>query len=381
MKNVCSNRKFLIFSCIVIFLTVISQTTYFVDLGLSSSVSVLLWGVFGFFTIIKSGKISLNRNIVIPMGIFAFVFIWILFASIVNYKYVESNLFFPMIISFIVMIIGSMCGDLIKTDDLKYLFFAYFIGSLVLALNVFFNNLLGSDIDSVIYSYSSKNSSGQIVFSGIILAIYLISVNKSKWGKLLYLIAIIYLLYVLLMMKSRSIIIMIPIVAIIMLFASGIKSSVKWPLFIIISIIALLLIFNKKFYEFVFVNVLLNNRSEQSLDNISSGRLSQWESFLPLLNESLFFGTGGTYKESVIMASYLSYGIVLGSLVMYLALYPIFFAVRLPKKKLVVTIYLLIAVTYVANGIFEELAPFGPGVKCFLLWFLTGYLSRGTENV
>lgn len=27
----------------------------------------------------------------------------------------------------------------------------------------------------------------------------------------------------------------------------------------------------------------------------------------------------------------------------------------------------------IVNGLFEELAPFGPGVKCFSLWFYFGF--------
>ena len=37
-----------------------------------------------------------------------------------------------------------------------------------------------------------------------------------------------------------------------------------------------------------------------------------------------------------------------------------------------------VALSYTINGVFEQLAPFGPGVKCYFLWFLYGMI---TSNV
>ena len=33
----------------------------------------------------------------------------------------------------------------------------------------------------------------------------------------------------------------------------------------------------------------------------------------------------------------------------------------------------LLSIMLIVNGLFEELAPFGPGVKCFSLWFYFGF--------
>ena len=42
---------------------------------------------------------------------------------------------------------------------------------------------------------------------------------------------------------------------------------------------------------------------------------------------------------------------------------------------------LLVAVTYFIDAVFEMLAPFGPGVRCFYLWLIFGIiLARGQKN-
>ena len=33
---------------------------------------------------------------------------------------------------------------------------------------------------------------------------------------------------------------------------------------------------------------------------------------------------------------------------------------------------ILLNILLLTNGLFEELSPFGPGVKCYLLWMITG---------
>ena len=40
----------------------------------------------------------------------------------------------------------------------------------------------------------------------------------------------------------------------------------------------------------------------------------------------------------------------------------------------------IIALSYAFNGIFEGLAPFGPGAKCFYLWLIVGVLLNRNEK-
>ena len=81
----------------------------------------------------------------------------------------------------------------------------------------------------------------------------------------------------------------------------------------------------------------------------------------------------------------MTYGI-LGSIVVFiLAILPLvnltYSTARydmLPELRYITIILWWISMV---NGIFEELAPFGPGVKCYLLWLLCGIYIRYRGNL
>ena len=41
---------------------------------------------------------------------------------------------------------------------------------------------------------------------------------------------------------------------------------------------------------------------------------------------------------------------------------------------------IMLTIITLSNSLFEELAPFGPGVKCYLLWVVTGLSMAFTEK-
>jgi len=58
-----------------------------------------------------------------------------------------------------------------------------------------------------------------------------------------------------------------------------------------------------------------------------------------------------------------------------MAVLPLYYGIKLPAKLGKWKILLIaISATYLLNGLFEELTPFGPGVKNYMLWFLFGLL-------
>ena len=60
---------------------------------------------------------------------------------------------------------------------------------------------------------------------------------------------------------------------------------------------------------------------------------------------------------------------------MIIAIYPLVWGLK--RKAMIEPLYIIfiaIALTYIQNGITEQLAPFGPGVKCYVLWFMMGTL-------
>ena len=103
--------------------------------------------------------------------------------------------------------------------------------------------------------------------------------------------------------------------------------------------------------------------------------------FLTNFKEDYFIGQGNVWVESFPLNTLLNYGI-LGSIPVFVIwLIPLNFLKRknYRDKKLYNSLS-LIYVVYMINSIFEALAPFGPGVKCYMLWLICGIYAGITRN-
>jgi len=152
---------------------------------------------------------------------------------------------------------------------------------------------------------------------------------------------------------------------------------------ILIAVIAIVLILtNEYIYDIVINNILLNNKNTEDLNDISSGRMEHLTYFLTHFKDSLLIGRGNDWVESFPLNTLLNYGI-LGAIPLFILwLFPL----KLLKKQNNDNIKLrnsliLIYVVYMTNSIFEALAPFGPGVKCYMLWLICGlYVGNRVKN-
>jgi hypothetical protein len=89
-------------------------------------------------------------------------------------------------------------------------------------------------------------------------------------------------------------------------------------------------------------------------------------------------GTGKTYTVDCFFVSvYMQFGVIVGSIFVVLGFLPLLLGIRYYKKTKspIAMILILCSLSYLIGGIFEENAPFGPGVRCYLSWFLYGYLK------
>ena len=141
----------------------------------------------------------------------------------------------------------------------------------------------------------------------------------------------------------------------------------------------LLIIFQPNVNHLIVDEILLNNRSSD-LATLSSGRDYHWYIFRTEFYNYLFMGTGGTYLESMPLAVLMSYGLLGGIPVLLFAIKPLCYAIKERKSKkyhLYTVLVISISLTMLINSIFEEQAPFGPGVKCYFLWLICGlYIGK-----
>jgi hypothetical protein len=140
---------------------------------------------------------------------------------------------------------------------------------------------------------------------------------------------------------------------------------------------------NASIFETVIVRGFFRGAPGSSLDIFSSGRIAQYEIFFDMFPRYVLSGTGGTYIESFPLAAMLSFGLGGSFPVLLLALAPLIYCAK-PRLGEGLSILrgtvLFIWIVSIVNGFFEELAPFGPGTKSYLLWLLTGLWLALTQE-
>ena len=248
----------------------------------------------------------------------------------------------------------------------------------VLSYVVYFGYFEEQDIFSRQYAYASKNSLSVILFSAILFSVCTY-VPKKMMFKIAWWIPALLILYVVVVMRSRSVLGGIAFVYLFFVFRSGNKK---------IQIVAILLAVFAVFYvyshpsaaQFFVEGILSAGRDYEDIDDFSSGRVHDIEEGWPLFLNNMFWGNGRYYIDSMPIAMLIQYGIW-GALIVFS--YLLFVGSRLTKRRnesrLSLASFLLFFV-FLINALFEAQAPFGPGVKCFILWMTIGFWIAETTQ-
>ena len=362
--------RLLIIACVV---CNISQIPVFWENRLIGITYTIIWIALFAMTFLKNADIDLIFNICR----FALIFdIFCFMMYLINGGgYVTSDLFRPVNLSAFVMIVGTFTGKYIDDDAINRLSKFFIASVIVFAIYVYINYFRGVDwAGSGVYVYTAKNSAGQILLNAIIiLLIYYVRDHKViSWGLILFLGALIF------MMKSRAVIMSSMVVVVYYLFFYVKNTVVKLLGVAACAAVFWITLTDEHTYNLLINQILLNNRNADDITAVSSYRDKHLELFLEQFPDNMIIGTGGTYLESMPLAVLLSYGLIGGIPLLLFSLYPIYLGVKRIRQdkaqKELCHFIILLGLTMTANGIFEEQAPFGPGVKCFFLWLMTGFL-------
>lgn len=377
--QVRTERKISLFGCAVAVgfaITVLSQLPVFVEGGMTNRLSIPVWLCLFCVALIKSrGVLPAPKSAFLLPSVIALALFYLI-SAIFNSAYLESSLPYVVLVAMFVWATGWASGNHLNRADLSLISKSYIFSSVVLAVVVYFTYFWEAGADSPIYLYEDKNSTGQILMTAVILIIVQHLNEKNAKLRLLYMGCMVILIAMMLLMRSRATIIFFPVLVYLLLTSQNTSKGLKWATVAVTVLIAVVLIFNGQLREQLLQEVIYAQRDETNLNALSSGRWAEWQNFLSDFADKWLFGHGRMKRESVILTALLEYGLIFGSLILLVAAYPLYFALcRLPKTHPNRALLLFVSVCYLLNGVFEQLAPFGPGVKCFFLWFLLGVLS------
>lgn len=350
------------------------------DLWNNRMISLAYQGVWLIILLIALRKV--NMVVLVPNGVLvlsaAIGACMLLSTVITGGAYFSSSLWKAMVLSLFVFFTSTVAGLSVNEDIVKPIAYAYVLSAFVDAVMIFRSFFSGVNwLNATGYIYTAKNSIAVIFMTAIILIYYYIF---SKYP-ILSAVVIAWLSLFIFMLKSRATIVVWCLCAVYILCIDC-KNTTRRILGILVCFTAIcLVIYHPVLNEMIVKQILLNNRTAD-LTTLSSGRDVHYELFANMFPQYFWLGTGGTYLECFILAALLSYGVVGGIPVIILSIYPLLVALKAKRRSNYrnntwITVILLLNIVLWVNGLFEELTPFGPGVKCYMLWMLTGlYLGN-----
>ncbi|SHJ13532.1 O-Antigen ligase [Parasporobacterium paucivorans DSM 15970] len=376
MTNI-SEKSTKIQIAVLCFATNISQLPILVERGLTTIVAMPLW-VVALLLIVFKNRYKLKKEIFFLLVMAVLFLIGQCLATIINGNdYLITSLSYPFYLSiFMVLVIYFYSGKMTE-KDFGIIAAGYISSTAIVAFAVYFTYFRGGfDWNSIQYVYSSKNSVSQIIFTAITLLIFCIRPTR-KYQRVFKYAGVLLFTVFLLALRSRASILGLLIIIIIVVFFSRADWKIKALIMLVIVGFAIALFSNDSLYNFLVNNILLGNRDIKNLDEVSSGRLDILSTFPSLIEGNGLLGAGNRYYECFYLAAFLQHGYIFGSILIIVAIYPAIWAVRhLRMDESVNIMFLVLAVSYCVNGIFEGVAPLGPGVKCYFVWLMLGLMLK-----
>jgi hypothetical protein len=358
--------------CIVIFLTNLSMLENVYSIKLFKFLPLFSWLLLLFIMFLKKLIIiPYKLNFIYFIG-FTFLFFVLTSQVITQNDYISATLTYPFIIS-VFMIYISYCAS--KSIDNNMIIYSYVISTFIVMAIVYFKYYRGIFSWSQTYSvYIYRGQLSQTLFTSI-AALYILLKPKSRKFLVLKWIAIMCMIIFLLMLRNRSSLVEIILMIFMIVFMGRSSKRLKYLTIVIVIIGAISILINDTLYKVIIESAFLFNRGQYDLNSISSGRIDILMSFPALFRGHELFGMGNIYFENFILGSILQYGVLGGSPLIIFSLYPIIWAKKnLSMTKDINLFFIVIACAYWSVGLFEGVAPLGPGLKCYFLWFIFGLL-------
>lgn len=357
------------------FLSNISQLPYFVSTGMTQMLNMPAWIILlGYLFITK--QIKVYYRMIAPFGLLFLAVAGMMIGDVFFGKsYFNSSVFTSLILSLFIYCLGEFSNKNIREEDLKIIVIAYATSVCIVAADVYLKYFSsGFDLSSRVYAYSSKNSISQIIFTSVVILMFL-KTERHKIANIIRVIAIFFEVFLLILLRSRATIVGFLICLIYIVLGKGFNKKLKYFISFILVLGAIILLTNDAAYNSIFNNVLFAGRDVTNLDALTSGRATILSTFPTIIKGNWLTGVGSTYFECFPLSVILQFGIIIGLFVIIIAYQPIIKCFSFKRNNVYVDIFIIVCVGYAINSLFEGLAPIGPGVKCYFMWLMFGILS------
>jgi len=376
MPSLLSNRISVLLVTCIFFISLISQVPYFKKNGISE-IMVMVWLIP--LPVLVLNGFKNNKTISSILITYSLWFILIILSTLSSeneYIYGSSWSLKSLTMTIYIIIVGYYFSYYLNEKlFIKIITWGALIAAPILAVTVYFDSFQNYDIQSREYGYIGKNSISQILLSCFILIIYLFK-PKSIFLNLYKYSVIVSIIVVMLFLKSRASILGYVIIGLIELFVIRDRKTILWMSILLLTLFVYLSV-NTELSKTLYYSILLAGRDVSDVNDVSSGRVDILKNAIPSIYNNLWVGSGNNapFVESFAFSILVQYGLLGSILIGYILSKPVHFSFKYCSwNKPLDLCFRMLLLTYYFNSIFEQQAPLGPGTKCFMLWFVFGFL-------
>ncbi|GEM_PF-4890870 len=333
-----------------------------------------VWCIVFFISLIRI-PVRLNTNI---LYIIALVMCFDIYCGILSIakgtRYLHSSLIYPVNLSLFILVIGYFMAFYLDKNKIKLICAIYISGILFVMLNIYLKYFKGVVLNfNEGYVYTSKNSIGvMVLLAAIILAIY-IKGNNGLFKIVKVILITLMLLFISIIQNRASLVAALAAVVFYVLFyIPDIRK--RLILFLVLVTASIASLSNTKIVKYLD-SIMSISRYGMNLDKLSTGRMQLNNRAIEIFFQHPFVGIGSAYTENFQLSSLAQYGVMGALPILVLSLIGLweFLIKSKVKKDDFVKMLGIIFVTALVISTFEELAPFGPGTRFYMMWLLTGY--------
>ncbi len=332
-----------------------------------------LWILPAFLLCFESPKEYLDRPIkwfllfVLYFGLFGFVM------EAFSLQHYLGRDMYNIMISFLIFSVSYKYWlDYGNEKQIKLISFFILISGVLLAYFLYVDYLRGGNLLSRNFAYNKgKNSASMIILCSILISL-LNFYNKKKWINIVKYVFFAFMFYVVVLLRSRAT--FVGVIYIIYYFIFRIHNRKLTFSILFLSAIAVIWVMtHPSLYNTVVNGILLAGRDAEDLNELSSGRVYLLSEAWDIFKQNMWLGNGNMYMDCMPIVVLAQYGLI-GASSIYVFL--IFLGIKVYKffknDYIYLTSFLLFNV-FLLNSLFEAQPPFGPGVKCFMLWMMLGF--------
>lgn len=372
-----SSQQRVLFVSLICIISNISYYPVFVANGWGRTVAIAVWILLAISLLGSSLFFNWEREISIVFLCYILFVVVSLITSIVNGVNAFGNHFFrPVSIALLVFFLCNRCG--FGIGALTKICTAYYYCSAAMAVLLFFFYIRGTDYSSPIYAYTYGKNEIPVLFLCALFIACTVYFPKSKALNFVRILASIFFVADIFLLRARTEMLCVAFLGIVLLLnKKQLRKSARVIGIAAILAIGFYFITHRAVFDSFLNNIVYAGRDAKDIDSLSSGRISFVSAALKEFINHPFAGVGYRFTCDCFYASALANYGILSIPIIIISLYPLIWSIKHIKVFGEVSLcFFLIAGALFIVSILEELAPFGPGTRCYFLWLMWGILVR-----